>query len=193
MGWGSGQSAHHVVEIGASFLGISAGQKAHGNGLHLPNRFGQGLKRCPEGAVKLLGTDHTNFFNWSDVASDDPISDQAQVVIHVAQARGSHFLPVGVAPGRDDIWALLKQLTPSLFDDALAALAQDLGHTQTALSAGYEGFDLVEFARAEVAGFGVRVDDRVGDDAHAVLPRNKRPPVGDRYPVNRWVIPKDPM
>ena len=46
-----------------------------------------------------------------------------------------------------------------------------------------EGFDLVEFARAEVAGFGVRVDDRVGDDAHAVLPRNKRPPVGDRYPV----------
>jgi len=26
------------------------------------------------------------------------------------------------------------------------------------LTAGYEGFDLVEFARAEVAGFGVRVE-----------------------------------
>ena len=36
----------------------------------------------------------------------------------------------------------------------------------------------------KIAGFGVRVDDRVGDDAHAVLPRNKRPPVGDRYPVS---------
>ena len=53
------------------------------------------------------------------------------------------------------------------------------------MPAGDESFDLVEFARAEVAGFGVRVDDRVGDDAHAVLPRNKRPPVGDRYPVNK--------
>ena len=96
-----------------------------------------------------------------------------------------HLFAVGVAAGGDDVGTLLEQLTTSLLDDALAALAQDLGHAQTALTAGDEGFDLVEFARAEVAGFGVRVDDRVGDDAHAVLPRNKRPPVGDRYPVNK--------
>jgi hypothetical protein len=53
------------------------------------------------------------------------------------------------------------------------------------LAAAYEGLDLVEFARAEVAGFGVRVDDRVGDDAHAVLPRNKRSPLKETG--IRWV------
>ena len=53
MGWGSGQSAHHE-EVGASFVGISAGQKPHGNGLHLLNRFGQGLKGSAQGAMKPL-------------------------------------------------------------------------------------------------------------------------------------------
>ena len=72
----------------------------------------------------------------------------------------------------DDVGPLLKQLATGLLNNALATFCQDLSHTKPALSAGHECLDLVEFAWAEVAGFGVGVDNRVGDDAHAVLPRN---------------------
>ena len=58
---GSGESAHHIVEVGAGFLGIRAGEKTHGNGLHLTHGFGHGLKGCSQGAIELLGPDHADF------------------------------------------------------------------------------------------------------------------------------------
>jgi hypothetical protein len=91
-------------------------------------------------------------------------------------SRSGHLLAVGVAAGGNHVGTPLEQGATSGLDDALAAFSENLGDADTTLTSAHEGLDLVEFARAEIAGFRVRVDDRVGDDAHAVLPRNKRPP-----------------
>ena len=92
---------------------------------------------------------------------------------------GVNYASGARSPVSSIICAIIIVCTLLFFTEAFVDLPK------AALAAGHESFDLVEFARAEIAGFGVRVDDRVGDDAHAVLPRNKRPPVGDRYPVNK--------
>jgi hypothetical protein len=73
----------------------------------------------------------------------------------------------------DDVRAALEQRAAGLLDDALATLGEDLGDAQTALPASGKGLDLIKLARAEITSLGVSVDDRVGDDAHAVRPRGQ--------------------
>ena len=133
--------------------------------------------------VHLFGADHADLFDRGDITSDHAVGHEAKVVIHVTQTGGGHFIAIGVAAWGDDIGTTLKQRATGLLHNPLATLGQDLGNAKTALTAAHESLDLVEFARAEIAGLGIRVDDRVGDDAHAVLPRSKRSPERRPGPV----------
>ena len=89
-----------------------------------PTGFCHGFQGSAQGAVELFRADHADLFDRSDVTGDDAVGDKAEVIVHVTQTCGGHLFAVGVAAGRDDVGTLLEQLTTSLLDDALAALAQ---------------------------------------------------------------------